>query len=259
MTNKLEITEIFAGHSIRIVGTHENPLFIAKDVCAALALENVSRALTRLEDDEKGVTQSNTLGGTQSLLFVTESGLFTLILRSDKPEAKVFRKWVTSEVLPAIRKTGSYAAAPMALPTHSEALRGWANALEANEAQAAQIEAQAATLAIAAPKVEFHDTVTASDSVCQLAVACQVAKLKFGRNILYRKLREMGVLIDGGHRHNLPKQDYIKRGIFTVETSKYNHPHTDEPIIKFTTHATQKGIAWLIKTFKGVTELAIKE
>jgi Rha family phage regulatory protein len=150
-------------------------------------------------------------------------------------------------------------AAPMALPTHSEALRGWANALEANEAQAAQIEAQATALTIAAPKVEFYNTVTASDSVCQLAVACQVAKLKFGRNILYRKLREMGVLIDGGHRHNLPMQDYIKRGIFTVETSKYNHPHTDEPIIKFTTHATQKGIAWLIKTFKGVTELAIKE
>jgi Rha family phage regulatory protein len=147
-------------------------------------------------------------------------------------------------------------AAPMALPTHSEALRGWANALEANEAQAAQIEAQATALTIAAPKVEFHDTVMASETVCQLAVACQVAKLAFGRNILYRKLREMGVLIDGGHRHNLPMQDYIKRGIFTVEESKYNHPHTDEPIIKFTTHATQKGIAWLIKTFKGVTEPA---
>lgn len=148
------------------------------------------------------------------------------------------------------------APAPMALPTHSEALRGWANALEANEAQAAQIEAQATALTIAAPKVEFHDTVMASETVCQLAVACQVSKLKFGRNTLYRKLREMGVLIDGGHRHNLPMQDYISRGIFTVEQSKYNHPHTDEPIIKFTTHATQKGVAWLIKTFKGVTEPA---
>lgn len=144
---------------------------------------------------------------------------------------------------------------PMALPTHSEALRGWANALEVNEAQAAQIEAQTEALAIAEPKVEFHDTVTASETVCQLAVACQVAKLKFGRNTLYRKLRKMGVLIDGGHRHNLPMQDYIKRGIFTVEESKYNHPHTDEPIIKFTTHATQRGVAWLIKTFRGITEI----
>jgi Rha family phage regulatory protein len=116
---------------------------------------------------------------------------------------------------------------------------------------AAKVEEQSAALALAAPKVAFHDTVTASPTVCQLAVACQLAKLKFGRNTLYRKLREMGVLIDGGNRHNLPKQQYVDRGLFQVNESKYNHPKTEEPIITFTTYATQKGIDWLVKTFAG--------
>jgi phage anti-repressor protein/phage antirepressor YoqD-like protein len=116
---------------------------------------------------------------------------------------------------------------------------------------AAKVEEQSAALALAAPKVAFHDTVTASPTVCQLAVACQLAKLKFGRNTLYRKLRERGVLIDGGNRHNLPKQQYVDRGLFQVNESKYNHPKTEEPIITFTTYATQKGIDWLVKTFAG--------
>lgn len=100
-----------------------------------------------------------------------------------------------------------------------------------------------------APKVEFYDTVTASSSVCQMAVACQVAKLSIGRNTLYRKLRSDGVLISGGKRHNLPKQRYIEQGLFTVEESKYSHPESGEPFMSFTTHVTQKGIDWLIKKY----------
>jgi phage antirepressor YoqD-like protein len=117
---------------------------------------------------------------------------------------------------------------------------------------AAKVEEQSAALALAAPKVEFHDTVMASATVCQLAVAGQLAKLKFGRNTLYQKLREMGVLINGGDRHNLPKQQYISQGLFEVNQSKFTHPKTGEPIITFTTYVTQKGLDWIIKTFKVV-------
>ena len=84
-------------------------LFNAKDVCAILDIKNVSKACEKLDDDEKGITTSDTLGGKQEVLMITESGLYSLIFTSRKPEAKAFRKWVTSEVLPAIRQTGSYA------------------------------------------------------------------------------------------------------------------------------------------------------
>lgn len=99
----------FENHPIRTT-TDENgePLFVAKDVCEVLEIANVSQACSRLDTDEKGVVLTDTLGGTQELMAVTESGLYALIFRSRKEEARRFRKWVTSEVLPAIRKTGSY-------------------------------------------------------------------------------------------------------------------------------------------------------
>ena len=115
------------------------------------------------------------------------------------------------------------------------------------------IEQQAA-LAIAAPKVEFYDTVTESASVCQMAIAAQVAKLPFGRNTLFQKLREMGAFITGGERHNMPYQDYITRGLFTVNQRTIENPKTGEPIVIHTSYATQKGIAWIIKQFKGSVE-----
>jgi anti-repressor protein len=126
-----------------------------------------------------------------------------------------------------------------------------AEALRLSADLADKVVEQQAALAIAAPKVAFHDAVTESSDVCQLAVAAQVAKLPFGRNILFQKLRQLGVLISGGDRHNLPKQEYIKRGYFTVNERKFDRPDTGEPIIAFTTYATQKGIAWIIQQFGG--------
>jgi prophage antirepressor-like protein len=82
--------------------------FVAQDVCAMLGLGNPTRALSNLDEDEKGLTTSNTLGGFQQLLIVSESGLYAMIFRSRKPVAKRIRKWVTQEVLPTIRKTGRY-------------------------------------------------------------------------------------------------------------------------------------------------------
>ncbi len=129
-----------------------------------------------------------------------------------------------------------------AAPSVPEMLRLAAAAIEENEALKLTVAEQA-------PKVEFYDAVTESSAVCQMAVACQVAQLPFGRNILYQKLRQLGVLISGGERHNLPKQLYIKQGLFTVKEKTIPKPDSDEPIISFTTHVTQKGIDWLVKTF----------
>lgn len=108
--NNMQIFENSQFGSIRTVMQEGEPWFVAKDVCDVLELGNSRQALTRLDEDEKGVISTDTLGGSQEMSIVNEPGLYTLILGSRKPEAKAFKRWVTHEVLPAIRKTGRYAA-----------------------------------------------------------------------------------------------------------------------------------------------------
>jgi len=96
---------------VRVMERAGFPWFVAADVCEVLGIANGRDAVQRLEEDEKGVAITDTLGGPQNTSIISESGLYALIFKSRKPQAKLFRKWVTSEVLPAIRKTGSYAVA----------------------------------------------------------------------------------------------------------------------------------------------------
>ena len=105
------LTQVFAyeGKTIRTAGTAEAPLFCAKDVCDILEIGNSSQAATRLDEDELTSVKLTSGGQARELQFVTESGLYSLILGSRKPEARAFKRWVTQEVLPAIRKTGAYA------------------------------------------------------------------------------------------------------------------------------------------------------
>lgn len=93
---------------IRVVEKDGEPWFVAVDVCRALELGNSRQALTRLDDDEKGVISTDTPGGTQEMSIVNEPGLYTLVLGSRKPEAKAFKRWITHDVIPSIRKTGGY-------------------------------------------------------------------------------------------------------------------------------------------------------
>lgn len=102
----------FDAQAVRVVGDADAPWFVAKDVCAVLELEKTDSALRGLEDDEKGAHIVSTLGGPQQLSVVNESGLYALIFRSRKAQARVFRRWVTSEVLPSLRRTGAYGVSP---------------------------------------------------------------------------------------------------------------------------------------------------
>jgi prophage antirepressor-like protein len=95
---------------VRVVMRSGAPWFVAIDVCLILGIRNSRQALSRLDDDEKGVISNDTLGGKQELATVSESGMYALVLGSRKPSARQFRKWVTSEVLPTIRRTGGYGA-----------------------------------------------------------------------------------------------------------------------------------------------------
>lgn len=98
----------FEQNDVRMVQKGGEPWFVLSDLCKVLELSNSRKVAERLDADEKGVTQTYTPGGRQKLTVVNESGMYAVILRSDKPQAKPFRKWVTSEVLPSIRKTGKY-------------------------------------------------------------------------------------------------------------------------------------------------------
>ncbi len=121
---------------VRVTEVNGEQMFAATDVCNVLGYSNPSKAISDHVDEDERYNQSLERGG--NMLFITESGLYSLILRSNKPNAKPFRKWVTSEVLPSIRKTGSYT---MALPkTYSEALRQLADAVEAKEKIQLQLE-----------------------------------------------------------------------------------------------------------------------
>ena len=122
---------------VRVIMRCSDPWFVAKDACDCLDLANSRDAVSRLDDDEKGVGKVDTLGGSQDMMLISESGLYTLIMRSNKPEAKAFKRWVTHEVLPSIRKTGSYSVAQptLAIPkTLPEALRAYADEVERREA-----------------------------------------------------------------------------------------------------------------------------
>lgn len=141
----------FESNQFRTVTINDSAWFVAVDVCKVLDIGNTSAATSRLDDDEKGVASIDTLGGAQSLQVINESGLYSLIMTSRKKEAKNFKKWVTSEVLPQIRKTGNYSQAP------ENPLLQLANAvLTAHKV----IEDQSSRLALAEPKADAFDAIT---------------------------------------------------------------------------------------------------
>lgn len=126
----------------------------------------------------------------------------------------------------------------------------FAEALKLAAAQAEELEAKTAALTVAAPKVDFYDAVTASDTVVNVATAAQLAKLPYGQNTLFKRLRERGILISGTARHNCPKQQYIEQGLFTVvEYARENSG--GQTVVSFTAMVTQKGLAWIVKNLGG--------
>ena len=141
-------------HTVEVNG---EPWFVLKDVCAVLEIENPRNVAARLDEDEKGVHQMDTLGGKQNVTIVNESGLYNVILRSDKPEAKPFRRWVTSEVLPSIRKYGGYIAEQETMSSEelmASALLVVQRTLEEREARISALTAQNQ---IMMPKAEYFD------------------------------------------------------------------------------------------------------
>ena len=117
---KLDLIKNFDGHNVRLAGTPENPLFVAADVCAVLGLSNPSKSTGALDTDELVSLKVTSGGQLRDMLHITESGLYHLIFKSRKESAKRFRRWVTEEVLPSIRKDGSYLVTVSSIATLTE-------------------------------------------------------------------------------------------------------------------------------------------
>jgi len=194
------------------------PWFVARDICAALGIVNVSNAVARLDDDEKGsIRLADGTPGNPNVAVVNEPGLYALVLRSDKPEAKAFKRWITHDVLPAIRRTGTYtvaAPAPVAeMPTHVEALRGWADAIE--RAERAETEN-----AVLAPKAALADDLLSAEGDLSVREAAQALSSRAGVDIgagrLRDHLRDIG-WIDKRRIAPLPLQAQINCGRLAVK------------------------------------------
>lgn len=212
------------------------PMFCLADLCLVLDL-TPSKVAQRLGEDVLSKYPLLTAGGIQQANFVNEDGLYDVILDSRKPEAKKFRKWITSEVLPSIRKTGSYSVQPK-LPSYAEALRQLADKVEENERL--QLENKEMK-----PKAEFFDTVADSKTAISMNDVAKVLGIKgMGRNNLFEFLRNEKIL----RSNNVPFQIYVDRGYFRVIEQKYMK--NGEPCMNIKTLVYQKGVDFISKTIK---------
>lgn len=241
----------FNNQPVRTVQLNNQPYWVLKDVCAVLGISNSRMTAERLEDDEVSQTDIiDALGRTQNTTVITESGLYAVILRSDKPNAKEFRKWVTSEVLPAIRKNGVYLTDEKAYDiTHNP--QSLADLLlQAGE----QLKQKEIIIQEMKPKALFADAVASSKTsilIGQLAKILTQNGYQIGQNRLFEKLRNEGFLSSRkGADWNMPQQRYVEQGIFEIKEST----HIDGNGVNITTKTvkvTGKGQQYFINKFLG--------
>ena len=236
---------------VRTIQKDGEPWFVLRDVCNVLGLGTPARVAERLDPDEVSQTHiTDSMGRQQETTIINESGLYNVILRSDKPEAKPFRKWVTSEVLPTIRRHGMYATPDtvekmLADPDTTIKL------LETIKQERAARMALEAKAEADKPKVLFADAVSASHTsilVGDLAKLLRQNGVEIGQNRLFSFLREKGYLCSQGERYNLPTQRSMDRGWFQVKETTINQPNGSVRITR-TVKVTGKGQQYFINLF----------
>lgn len=225
--------------------TNGEPWFVAKDVCDALGVAtNHLREQGRGLDDDEISTLPNWEGKGAAPLIVSEAGLYSLVLKSRKPEAKRFRRWVTHEVLPALRRDGAYVASDGDeddATLMARALLAAKRAIDRKDRRIAELE----------PKALFADAVSASDGTClvgELAKMMTQAGFPIGQNRLFALLRNDGYLGKGGSNRNVPLQRYVERGLFRVKETAITHSDGHVTISR-TTKVTGKGQRYFIERY----------
>lgn len=236
--------------AIRVSTVEGEPWFVAKDVCDALGISKYRDAVSRLDDDERGSVLVDTLGGAQETSTVSEPGLYKLIMRSRKPEAKAFQRWVTHEVLPAIRRTGGYIAAKQDETPEQIMARAVIVAQDTIERQKRQLDELK-------PKAMFADAVAASDGTClvgELAKMIRQNGVEIGQNRLFDVLRARGFLGKAGSNRNVPTQRAMDMGLFRIKETAITHSDGHVTLNR-TPKVTGKGQRYFVEMFvKGGSE-----
>lgn len=235
---------------VRVLKKDGQPWFIAKDVCECLDIKNSRDAVSRLDEDEKDVVLTDTLGGTQSLQAVNEYGLYTLVLSSRKPEAKQFKRWITHEVIPSIRKHGAYMTPEKIeeVLLNPDTIIQLATTLK--EEQQRRLEAEQ-RLEQQKPKVLFADAVEVSKTSILVGDLAKIIKQNgydIGQKRLFQWLRDNGYLIKSGNSKNMPTQKAMEMQLFEVKESTISNPDGSIRITK-TTKVTGKGQVYFVNKF----------
>lgn len=241
------------GQSVRTLLLDGDPWFVATDVAAILGYRDAFNATRILDEDERGTHLVSTPSGDQLATIVSEPGLYSLIMRSNAIGAREFQRWVTHEVLPSIRKTGSYA---VAAPTRKElALMVIAaeEALEVAENRAALAECHVLELAPAARAWDELSDAAGDYSVREAAqILDRDPRISTGQKRLFEYLRAIGWI----DRHNTPYQAQISRGRLSLRARSYEHPNRDELVATQQVRITAKGIGDLHKRMGGSASVA---
>lgn len=254
--DKLQIFKNNQFGEVRVVTTENGePLFCLMDLCRALGLTNTTVVAQRLEEEE--VTKLDLGGRTGLTNFITESGIYTVILRSDSAKAKPFRRWVTSEVLPSIRRHGAYMTSDIIEEAISnpDLIIQLATNLKAEREEKQRLrliaEEQQKAINESKPKVLFADSVaTSKDSVlvAELARILKQNGVDIGQNRLFEWLRRNGYLCSKGEYYNLPTQRAMEMGLFEVKKSSIYKPD-GTILVTNTTKVTGKGQVYFVSKF----------
>lgn len=233
--------------NVRVLEQYGEPWFVAKDVTNILGYQNSSKAISdHVDADDKLNNETLSSLGQRGGWLINESGLYSLILSSKLPSAKQFKRWVTSEVLPSIRRTGQYSVnIPKNLP---DALRAYASEVEAHNQSKALLEAQR-------PKVLFADSVAASHTsilIGELAKLLHQNGVKdMGQKRLFAWMREHGYLISRkANDYNMPTQRAMELGLFQIKETTVTHSDGHISVSK-TPKVTGKGQQYFIEKFLG--------
>ena len=255
MINELQVFS-YEGSEIRTVQLGGEPWWVLKDICDVLELSNPSVIADRLDEDEKAKVDPKQYLGSRSnepATVISESGLYNVILLSRKPEAKKFKRWITHEVLPTIRKHGAYVTSDKLEEIISDP-DAWIKVLTALKDERAAKERLQLEAAKNEPKVVFADAVSVSSGTILIGELAKILKgngIEIGQNRLFEKLRQDGYLIKRqGTDYNAPTQRAMELGLFKVKETAITHSDGHVTISK-TTKVTGKGQQYFINLFLG--------
>ena len=221
MNNQIKIFESDEFGQVRTLMINGEPYFVGKDVAEILGYANPQKAIrTHVDDEDKGVNEMDTPGGKQEIIVINESGLYSLVLSSKLPTAKKFKRWITSEVLPSIRKNGMYATEE--LLNNPDLLIAVVTKLKEERELRQTLEEEKK---LNAPKIVFADAVSASKTsilVGDLAKILKQNNVDYGQKRLFAWLRENGYLIKRkGSDWNMPTQRSMEQGLFEIKESTH--------------------------------------